>query len=108
MTNPLRVDLSSENVGKGLGSLVLAILDVVRQLLERQVLHRMDADSLTPDQIERLGFALLALDERFAELREIFGVGDNPAVSVGAAPNPFPDGPQDSNGLDWFKPAEEG
>ena len=68
-----RVAADADDVGQGLGRLVLAVLELVRQLLERQALRRVDADSLDPDQVERLGRALMDLEERFAELREIFG-----------------------------------
>ncbi len=71
---PLRIDADAEDLGRGLGRLVLAVLDLVRQLLERQAVRRLDAGSLTDDEIERLGRALLGLEERFGELREIFGV----------------------------------
>jgi Gas vesicle protein K len=55
----------------GLGQLVLAVLDIVRDLLERQALRRVDNGSLTPEEIERLGQALIALDRQFTELREV-------------------------------------
>jgi hypothetical protein len=57
--------------------LVLAVLEILRELIERQVLRRMDADSLTADEVERLGLALLALDREFDELRAIFGGADH-------------------------------
>ncbi|NJC68327.1 gas vesicle protein K [Planosporangium thailandense] len=72
--NPLRFNIDPEDAGRGLGRLVIALLEIVRQLLERQALRRVDAGSLAPDEIERLGRALLELDVRFGELREIFGV----------------------------------
>ena len=71
MTTPGgRVDLSAD---RGLGGLVLAVLEILRELMERQVLRRMDAGSLTADEVERLGLALLALDREFDELRALFG-----------------------------------
>jgi len=81
-TRPLRLEADAEDLGHGLGRLVLAVLELVRQLLERQVLHRVDAGSLTADEMERLGRALLALDDRFAELREIFGDVDDELASL--------------------------
>jgi Gas vesicle protein K len=65
---PQRIPADS---GRGLGRLVIAILDIVRDLLERQALRRVDSGSLTPEQVERLGQALIALDRQFAELREV-------------------------------------
>ena len=57
----------------GLGGLLLAVIEIVRQLLERQALHRMQAGSLTADQVERLGQALMQLEQRVQQLGEIFG-----------------------------------
>nr|WP_296071690.1 gas vesicle protein K [uncultured Actinoplanes sp.] len=79
---PLRLDADADDLGHGLGRLVLAVLELVRQLLERQVLRRVDGGSLTADEIERLGRALMSLDERFAELREIFGDVDDELGSL--------------------------
>lgn len=67
-----RLELDADDVGQGLGRLVVAVLDLVRQLLEREALRRVDDGSLGPDEIERLGQALLGLEQRFAELREMF------------------------------------
>jgi hypothetical protein len=70
----LRLEVDADDLGRGLGRLVVALLDVVRQLLERQALRRVDANALDPDQIERLGQALLSLEAGIAELRGAFGV----------------------------------
>ena len=79
---PQRIPADS---GRGLGRLVIAILDIVRDLLERQALRRVDSGSLTPEQIERLGQALIALDRQFAELHEVLTAPDdepaNPATT---------------------------
>ncbi|MGH3488513.1 MAG: gas vesicle protein GvpJ [Actinopolymorphaceae bacterium] len=52
----------------GIAGLVVVLVDIVRQLLERQALRRMDAGSLTDVQVERLGRALMALEQQTAEL----------------------------------------
>ncbi|HEX8106329.1 MAG TPA: gas vesicle protein K [Kofleriaceae bacterium] len=72
-----RISLDAEDVGQGLGRLVVAILDLVRQLLERQALRRVEAGSLGPEEIERLGQALLGLEERLSGLRESLGVSEH-------------------------------
>lgn len=56
----------------GLGGLVVAVVEIVRQLLERQALRRMEHGSLTADQIERLGHALMQLEEQVHQLADIF------------------------------------
>lgn len=68
-----RISADAEKLGDGLGRLVLAVLQLVRDLLERQALRRVDSGSLDDEQIERLGQALMALEDRFAELRDAFG-----------------------------------
>lgn len=69
MTGERRISADSDQLGR----LVLAVLQLVRDLLERQAVRRVDAGSLDDDQIERLGRALMDLDDRFADLRETFG-----------------------------------
>lgn len=73
MTAERRVPADAEQLGDGLGRLVLAVLQLVRDLLERQAVRRVDSGSLDDDQVERLGQALMDLEDRFAELREAFG-----------------------------------
>jgi hypothetical protein len=64
------------DAGRGLGQLVMALLEILRELLERQVLRRMESGSLTPDEVERLGQALISLQQQFTELREVFGIDE--------------------------------
>jgi hypothetical protein len=64
---PLRIPADS---GRGLGQVVVAVLEILRDLMERQAIRRMESGSLTPDEVERLGRSLLALDRQFVELRE--------------------------------------
>jgi hypothetical protein len=65
---------SGEDVGRGLGRLVVTLLEVVRQVVERQALRRVDAGDLTEEQVERLGRALMQLEATFDELIDHFGV----------------------------------
>lgn len=74
--------INADDAGRGLGQLVVALLDIVRQLVERQAVRRVDAGDLTAEQVERLGQALLALEERFAELREAFADDDGSPPGV--------------------------
>jgi len=70
----LRLDADQESVEKSLVTLVLALVELLRQLMERQALRRVEQGSLTDDQIEKVGSTLLALDARMAELRDHFGL----------------------------------
>jgi hypothetical protein len=70
----LRIDADPQEVERGLATLVLTLVELLRQLMERQALRRVDDGSLTDDQIERIGSTLMALDARMAELRDHFGL----------------------------------
>ncbi len=69
-----RVELDRDSVERGLASLVLTIVELLRQLMERQALRRVDEGDLTDEQIERIGLTLMALEEKMAELRHHFGL----------------------------------
>jgi len=66
---PLRVDLDTEDVGAAFAQLVLAVMEIVRELLERQALRRVEAGDLSDDQVERLGGALRDIALQLDELR---------------------------------------
>ena len=73
---PQRVGLNPENVERGLSKLVLTLIEFLRQLMERQALHRMDRGTLTEEEIECLGLTFMKLEERLEELKRIFGLED--------------------------------
>jgi hypothetical protein len=70
----LRIGADPESVEKGLVTLVLTLVELLRQLMERQALRRVEQGSLTDDQIEKVGSTLMALEARMAELRDHFGL----------------------------------
>jgi CRISPR/Cas system-associated endonuclease Cas1 len=72
----LRVDSDPERVEQGLAQLVLTLIELLRQLMERQAVRRIEDGSLNDEQIERLGQTLMALEQRMEELKEIFGLQD--------------------------------
>jgi hypothetical protein len=69
-----RIDASPESAERGLASLVLTVVELIRQLMERQALRRVEEGGLTDEQIEKIGVTLMALEERMAELRDHFGL----------------------------------
>jgi hypothetical protein len=69
-----RINADPESVERGLVQLVLTIVELLRQLMERQALRRIDAGGLTEEQVERLGTTFMELDRRMEELREEFGL----------------------------------
>lgn len=64
-----RIETDAENVERDLFRLVLTIVELVRQLMERQALRRIDGGGLSPEQIEQLGLGLMHLEEAVATLR---------------------------------------
>jgi hypothetical protein len=76
-TIPDRIAADSDIVENGLAKLVLSIIELVRRLLEKQALRRMDAGTLTDEEIERVGAALMKLEEKMAEMKQIFGLADD-------------------------------
>jgi len=73
---PERISADPEIVENGLARLVLSIIELIRRLLEKQALRRMDAGNLTDEEIERLGNALMKLEEKMDELKKTFGLSD--------------------------------
>lgn len=69
-----RIDADPESVERGLVTLVLTVVELLRQLMERQALRRVDQGDLSEEQIERIGVTLMALDDRMTELRDHFGL----------------------------------
>jgi hypothetical protein len=76
-TIPSRIAADSDIVENGLAKLVLSIIELIRRLLEKQALRRMDAGTLTDEEIERVGAALMKLEEKMAEMKQIFGLADD-------------------------------
>jgi hypothetical protein len=71
-----RVDADPENVERGLAQLVLTLVELLRQLMERQALRRVETGDLDQDTVERLGRTLMALEGRMQELKDLFGLSD--------------------------------
>jgi hypothetical protein len=73
---PERIDADPEHVEQGLARLVLTLIEVLRKVLEHQAVRRMDGGSLSDEEVERLGLALLRLSERMNELKRLFDLDD--------------------------------
>jgi hypothetical protein len=71
---PVRIDADPKSVEQGLARLVLTLVNLLRQLMERQAIRRMEGGSLTDDEIERLGQTFMKLEERLGELKTAFGL----------------------------------
>ena len=73
---PSKIQLQPESVRNGLAQLVLTLVELLRELLERQALRRIDAGSLSAGEVERVGTTFLRLAEEIDRLKEYFGFSD--------------------------------
>ena len=71
-----RVTLDGDTIERDLVKLVLTVVELLHQLMERQALRRVDQGDLTEDQEERIGMTLLLLEDRMGRLRERYGLSD--------------------------------
>ncbi|MFF7340482.1 gas vesicle protein K [Streptomyces sp. NPDC008163] len=69
-----RVELESGKVGQDLVTLVLTVVELLRQLMERQAIRRIDEGELTEEQTEEIGTTLMLLEQRMTELCAQHGV----------------------------------
>jgi hypothetical protein len=75
-TFPRRINADPEQVERGLAQLVLTLVELLRQLMERQAIRRMEQGTLTDEEIERLGETFMKLEQRMEELKKEFGLED--------------------------------
>ncbi|GGR98718.1 hypothetical protein GCM10010252_41770 [Streptomyces aureoverticillatus] len=68
------MDLEPDTVERDLVALVLTVVELLRQLMERQAIRRFDSGELTEDQEERVGMTLMLLEDRMTRLRERYGL----------------------------------
>jgi len=73
---PRRVNADPEQVERGLAQLVLTLVELLRQLMERQALRRMELGTLSDDEVERMGETFMKLERRMQELKDHFGLED--------------------------------
>jgi hypothetical protein len=73
---PRRVNVDTKGVEQGLAKLVLTLVELLRQLMERQAIRRIEGGSLSDEEIERLGQTFLKLSQRMEELKIAFGLED--------------------------------
>jgi hypothetical protein len=71
---PERVDVDPDSVDHGLAKLVLTLVEFLRQLLERQAVRRMEGGTLSDEEVERMGLALMRLEQKVHEMAHTFGI----------------------------------
>ncbi|MEV5738397.1 gas vesicle protein K [Streptomyces sp. NPDC052292] len=73
MTEP-RLDVDPDTVGRDLVALVLTVVELLRQLMERQAIRRVEQGDLSDEQVERIGVTLMLLERRMTELCDQHGL----------------------------------
>lgn len=73
---PQKVNANPENVERGLAKLVLTLIELVRRLMEKQAIRRIEAGSLKDEEIERMGETFMKLERKMEELKREFGLED--------------------------------
>lgn len=73
---PRKIDANPKNVDKGLAKLVLTLVELLRNLMEKQAMRRIEAGSLTDEEIERIGETLMKLESKMKELKTTFDLKD--------------------------------
>jgi hypothetical protein len=71
---PPRWNADPEEVQRSVARLVLTLVEFLRQLMERQAIRRMEAQTLTPEETERIGLALMRLEETIRDIGARFGL----------------------------------
>jgi hypothetical protein len=83
---PERIDIDPADLERGLAGLVLTLVEFLRQVLERQAIRRMEGGSLSDDEVERVGVALMRLEQKIGEIAEQFGLDrDDIQLRIAAA-----------------------
>jgi hypothetical protein len=71
---PMRWNPDPEDVQKSIAQLVLTIVEFLRQLMERQAIRRMENNTLSPEQVEAVGDALMRLEATIRDMARGFGL----------------------------------
>jgi hypothetical protein len=74
---PRHLNADPEHLEQGLAKLVLGLVDLLRRLLERQAIRRMESGSLHDEEIDRLGLAFMRMEAKMEELKAVFGIKDD-------------------------------
>ena len=100
-----RINSDPANVERGLVSLVLTLVELLRQLMERQAIRRVEVGDLPEETVERLGLGLMRLEEAMDELREHFGLrAEDLNIDLGPLGNLLPRDDGDWEGAEKLRP----
>lgn len=71
-----KIDAEPEKVEQGVAKLVLTLVDLIRKLMEKQAIRRIDGGSLSDKEVEKLGYTFMRLENKMEELKKVFGLKD--------------------------------
>lgn len=71
---PAQINLDGDKLQKGLAKLVLVVVELLRQILERQAQRRIQSGSLTSEEVERLGMAFMQIKQKVGQISDEFGL----------------------------------
>ena len=71
---PTQINLDNDKLQKGLAKLVLVVVELLRQILERQAQRRIQSGSLTSEEVERLGIAFMQIKQKVGQISDQFGL----------------------------------
>jgi len=72
-----RIEASPDNVESGLARLVLTLIELLRRLMEKQAMRRIEGGSLDEGQVEELGLTLMRLEMKMEEMKALFSLTDS-------------------------------
>jgi hypothetical protein len=75
--SPQKISLDGDKLQKGLAKLVLVIVELLRQILERQAQRRILSGTLSSEEVERLGLAFMHIKEKVSQISDEFGLKPN-------------------------------
>lgn len=73
LVNVEKINIDGQKLQNGLGKLVLTLVEILRQILERQARRRIESGTLTTEEIERLGLAFMQTRQKIVEISKVFG-----------------------------------
>jgi hypothetical protein len=69
-----KIEIDPDNAQQGLAQLVMTVIELLRQIIERHAMRRVEGGNLSDEQVENLGVALMNLEEKMEELKDVFGL----------------------------------
>lgn len=69
-----KIEMGERRPERGLAKLVLTVVELVRKLMEKQAVRKVEGGGLSDEEIERLGNAFMKIEEKMVELKKVFGL----------------------------------